>query len=102
MTKTKITILSNFFTLWIPERGHIWSQETSKQIKMQKTQPNILHVKTNNVKRVQVIFRLKHKNIEILSYFYLKNAQKLNWRIFPKTILATFVKTPKNMFLWRK
>ena len=54
-------IVSNFYTLWIPERGHFWSQETSKQIKMQKkTQLNIFHVKTNNVKRVQVIFRLKY------------------------------------------
>ena len=55
-------IFSNFYTLGIPERGHIWSQETSKQIKMQKkkTQLDIFHVKTNNVKRVQVIFRLKY------------------------------------------
>ena len=82
-------IFSNFYTLWIPERGHIWSQETSKQTKMQKkTQLNIFHVKNNNVIRVQVIFRLKYKKIEILSYFYLKNAQKVKLENFPKKIFC--------------
>ena len=51
-------IFSNFYTLWIPKRGHIWSQETSKC--KTKTQLNIFHVKTNNVKRVPDIFRLKY------------------------------------------
>ena len=59
MKKTRNYDFQQF--LHIPERGHIWSQETSKQIKMQKkTQLNIFHVKTNNVKRVQVNFRVKY------------------------------------------
>ena len=89
MKKTQNYDFQQFYTLWIPERGHIWSQETSKQIKMQKiTQLNIFHVKTNNVKRVQVIFRLKYKKIEILSYFYLKNAQKVKFENFPQKIFC--------------
>ena len=36
MKKTWNYDFQQFYTLWIPERGHIWSQETSKQIKMQK------------------------------------------------------------------
>ena len=59
MKKTRNYDFQQF--LHIPERGHIWSQVTLKQIKMQKkTQLNMFHVKTNNIKRVQDIFRLKY------------------------------------------
>ena len=88
-------IFSNFYTLWIPERGHIWSQETSKQIKI-KTQLNKFHVKTNNVKTVQVIFRLKYLKIEILSYFYSKNAQKVKFENFSQKIFCANHLISKN------
>ena len=75
-----ITILSNLFTLWIPERGHIWLQETSKQIKMQQDKGMI---GSPEIPKTQ-------------------NGHKIENENFTAEIFSPFFKRPKNRFLWQK
>ena len=97
-----IMILSIFYKyLKEPIFGHKRHQNKSK-CKKKKTQFNIFHVKTNNVKQIQVIFRLNYLKNWDFELFLLKKCPKSQIWDFSQKIFCAIFKRPKNMFLWWK
>ena len=91
---------SAIFTHYGYPKGATFGHKRHKnKSKCKKTQLNKFQVKTNNFKRVQVIFRLKYlKKLDFELFLFKKCPKSQIWEFFPKNNLCHFLKDQKICF----